>query len=68
MYDPIDVAKKVEEIVVRGALKKYYRFRPTGFYGGIVTADTVGCNLRCRIRPSRKKQRLFRNLNELNFG
>jgi uncharacterized Fe-S cluster-containing radical SAM superfamily protein len=49
MYDPIDVAKKVEAIVVRGALKKYYRLRPTGFYGGIATADTVGCNLRCKF-------------------
>jgi uncharacterized Fe-S cluster-containing radical SAM superfamily protein len=49
MYDPIDIAKKVEETVVHGALKKYYRFRPTGFYGGIATADTVGCNLRCKF-------------------
>jgi uncharacterized Fe-S cluster-containing radical SAM superfamily protein len=49
MYDPCEVAKKVEAIVVRGTSKKYYRFRPTGFYGGIATADTVGCNLRCKF-------------------
>ncbi|UCF13403.1 MAG: radical SAM protein [Thermoplasmatales archaeon] len=30
-------------------MKKYYRFRGTGFYGGISTADTVGCNLRCKF-------------------
>ncbi len=47
MYDPIELSKKTEEIVVRNKSKKYYRFRPTGFYGGISTADTVGCNLRC---------------------
>jgi uncharacterized Fe-S cluster-containing radical SAM superfamily protein len=47
MYDPIELSKKTEEIVVRGKSKKYYRFRPTRFYGGISTADTVGCNLRC---------------------
>ena len=26
---------------------KYYRFRPARFYGGIATADCLGCNLRC---------------------
>jgi len=47
MYNPFDLAKKTEHIVVQGKMKKYYRFRPTKFYGGIATADTVGCNLRC---------------------
>jgi len=47
MYNPIELSKKTEKIVSNGDLKKYYRFRPTGFYGGIATADTVGCNLRC---------------------
>lgn len=47
MYDTIGLSKTVEHIVVQGDAKKYYRFRPTGFYGGIATADTVGCNLRC---------------------
>ena len=27
--------------------EKYYRFRADRWYGGIATADTVGCNLRC---------------------
>ncbi len=49
MYDPVELSKKVETIVVQNNLKKYYRFRPTGFYGGIATADTVGCNLRCKF-------------------
>jgi uncharacterized Fe-S cluster-containing radical SAM superfamily protein len=49
MYDPIELSKKIEKIVVENNLKKYYRFRPTGFYGGIATADTVGCNLRCKF-------------------
>jgi uncharacterized Fe-S cluster-containing radical SAM superfamily protein len=47
MYDPITLSKKIEKLVVKNSLKKYYRFRPTRFYGGIATADTVGCNLRC---------------------
>ena len=49
MYDPIELSKKTESIVVNGDMKKYYRFRATGFYGGIATADTVGCNLRCKF-------------------
>jgi uncharacterized Fe-S cluster-containing radical SAM superfamily protein len=49
MYDPIELSKKTEELVVQRNLKKYYRFRPAGFYGGIATADTVGCNLRCKF-------------------
>ncbi len=49
MYDPIDLTKKIEKIVIKDNKKKYYRFRPAGFYGGIATADTVGCNLRCRF-------------------
>ncbi len=49
MYDPIELTKKTEDIVIKGDLKKYYRFRATRFYGGIATADTVGCNLRCKF-------------------
>ena len=49
MYDPIELSIKTEKIVVDNNFKKYYRFRPTGFYGGIATADTVGCNLRCKF-------------------
>jgi len=49
MYNPLELTKKTEDIVVKGDLKKYYRFRATGFYGGISTADTVGCNLRCKF-------------------
>jgi uncharacterized Fe-S cluster-containing radical SAM superfamily protein len=49
MYDPLELSKKTDNIVVEGDLKKYYRFRATRFYGGIATADTVGCNLRCKF-------------------
>ena len=49
MYDPITLSKKIESIVCQGSRRKYYRFRPAGFYGGIATADCVGCCLRCRF-------------------
>jgi uncharacterized Fe-S cluster-containing radical SAM superfamily protein len=35
--------------VCHGNARKYYRFRKASFYGGIATADVVGCNLRCRM-------------------
>ena len=49
MYNPIKLSKTTEKIVTKENKKKYYRFRPAGFYGGIATADTVGCNLRCKF-------------------
>ena len=49
MYNPIDLSKKTEELVLKDKKRKYYRFRPARFYGGIATADIVGCNLRCKF-------------------
>jgi len=47
MIDPIARAENVLEIVGSGEKRKYYRFRPAPFYGGIATADCVGCCLKC---------------------
>ena len=46
-YNPIKRAEETARIVCRGEQRKYYRFRPARFYGGIATADCVGCCLRC---------------------
>ncbi len=46
-FDPLELSERVEKLVVRGDERKYYRFRATRFYGGCVTGDVVGCNLRC---------------------
>lgn len=45
--DPIKLAGRTEKLVAKGLLRKYYRFRSAGFYGGIATADCCGCCLRC---------------------
>lgn len=47
MYDPVELAEAVRGLVERGERRKYYRFRGGRWYGGIATADCVGCNLRC---------------------
>ncbi|RLF17036.1 MAG: molybdenum cofactor biosynthesis protein MoaA [Thermoprotei archaeon] len=46
-YDPIELTKAVNKVVSRGIQRKYFRFRGGRWYGGIATADCVGCNLRC---------------------
>jgi uncharacterized Fe-S cluster-containing radical SAM superfamily protein len=45
--DPLELAEKVEKVVSSGEKRKYYRFRPAPYYGGIATADCVGCCLKC---------------------
>ena len=47
LYDPIRRAEETARLVCRGSHRRYYRFRPARFYGGIGTADCLGCCLRC---------------------
>lgn len=53
MYDAVARHLAIEKLVTRdtdrGAEKKYYRFRPARWYGGIATADCSGCGLLCRF-------------------
>ncbi|MEM2780089.1 MAG: radical SAM protein [Candidatus Bathyarchaeia archaeon] len=52
-YDPVTRHMAIEKLVTRvgpeGLERKYYRIRPARWYGGIVTADCVGCGLLCRF-------------------
>jgi uncharacterized Fe-S cluster-containing radical SAM superfamily protein len=52
-YDPVKRHIAIEKLVTRvgpeGMERKYYRIRPARWYGGIVTADCVGCGLLCRF-------------------
>lgn len=47
MFDPVALARKTARMVTQDNSRKYYRFRPARFYGGIATADCLGCCLRC---------------------
>ncbi|NVM30631.1 MAG: radical SAM protein [Candidatus Helarchaeota archaeon] len=50
MYDPIELSTKIESHVIKNRVqKKYYRFRGAKYYGGISTADVVGCNMYCHF-------------------
>lgn len=46
-FDPIKRAKEIETIVMQDLKRKYHRFRPAPYYGGIATADAVGCCFLC---------------------
>ena len=47
-FDPVKYAEALKKIVTRGVERKYYRVARGGrWYGGIATADCVGCNLKC---------------------
>jgi len=46
-FNPLELAKRTEEIVCRGDERKYTAFHATGVYSGIATGYAVGCCLRC---------------------
>lgn len=52
-YDPVKTHLAVEKLVTcigpEGQKRKYYRIRAAKWYGGIVTADCVGCGLMCKF-------------------
>ena len=52
LYDPIARHVAIEKLVTRDVdrvqERKYWRFRCDRWYGGIVTADAVGCGLACK--------------------
>jgi uncharacterized Fe-S cluster-containing radical SAM superfamily protein len=62
-FDPIQRSNEVEQIVMQGDKRRYYRFRYAKFYNGIITADALGCNLLCAYCWN-----YSRNLNPSNSG
>jgi uncharacterized Fe-S cluster-containing radical SAM superfamily protein len=46
-FDPLKRSEEVENQVTRDNQRLYYRFRPAPYYGGIATADAVGCSFLC---------------------
>lgn len=46
-FNPIERSKEVESVVLRNGKRLYYRFRAAPYYGGIATADAIGCSFLC---------------------
>jgi uncharacterized Fe-S cluster-containing radical SAM superfamily protein len=62
-FNPVERAREVEGIVMKNLERKYYRFRYARYYGGIATADAVGCCFLCCYCWN-----YLRNLNPGKFG
>ncbi len=52
-YDPLKRAEEIHRVVARtkGGLEErlYFRFRGGKWYGGVASADVIGCNLSCKF-------------------
>ena len=46
-FDPIRRSEEAEKLVMRGESRTYYKFRAAPYYGGIATADAIGCSFLC---------------------
>lgn len=62
-FNPIERSALSEALVMRGEARRYYKFRAAPYYGGIATADAVGCPFLCAYCWN-----YFRNLNPEQFG
>ncbi len=55
-------SKEVERLVMRKDTRLYHRFRAAPYYGGIATADAIGCSFLCAYCWN-----YFRNLDPARF-
>jgi uncharacterized Fe-S cluster-containing radical SAM superfamily protein len=62
-FDPVERAEEVEHLVLKDGKRLYYRFRAAPYYGGIATADAIGCSFLCAYCWN-----YFRNLNPARFN
>ena len=46
-FDPLKRGARLEDAVMQGKKRLYYRMRPGHLYGGASTAEAVGCSLLC---------------------
>jgi uncharacterized Fe-S cluster-containing radical SAM superfamily protein len=46
-FDPVQRSGEAENLVMKGEKRLYYKFRAAPYYGGIATADAIGCSFLC---------------------
>jgi len=61
-FDPAERSKEAESLVMKDRKRLYHRFRPAPYYGGIATADAIGCSFLCAYCWN-----YYRNLNPSRF-
>lgn len=62
-FDPLQRSEEVERLVMKEERRLYYKFRAAPYYGGIATADAIGCSFLCAYCWS-----YGRNENPSRFG
>ncbi len=62
-FNPIQRSEETERLVMNGEKRLYHRFRAAPYYGGISTADAVGCSFLCAYCWN-----YGRNLDPASFG
>jgi uncharacterized Fe-S cluster-containing radical SAM superfamily protein len=62
-FDPIERSAQAESLVMKGESRLYHKFRAAPYYGGIATADALGCSFLCAYCWN-----YVRNLNPSRFG
>ncbi len=61
-FDPLKRSEDIENLVMKGKKRLYHRFRSAPYYGGIATADAIGCSFLCAYCWN-----YFKNLNPARF-
>jgi uncharacterized Fe-S cluster-containing radical SAM superfamily protein len=46
-FDALQKSQETERLVMRGQKRLYHKFRAAPYYGGIATADAIGCSFLC---------------------
>lgn len=62
-FDPVRRAEESEHLVMKDGKRLYHRFRAAPYYGGIATADAIGCTFLCAYCWN-----YYRNLNPARFN
>jgi uncharacterized Fe-S cluster-containing radical SAM superfamily protein len=62
-FDPVTRAEMMESLIMKDNKRLYHRFRAAPYYGGIATADAVGCSFLCAYCWN-----YGRNLNPSRYG
>ncbi len=57
MIDLFTETKRIQRLVCKNGARKYYRFRKAHFYGGVASADCIGCMLDCVFCWSQKPRK-----------
>jgi uncharacterized Fe-S cluster-containing radical SAM superfamily protein len=62
-FNPLQRSAEAEALVMKGEKRLYHKFRAAPYYGGIATADSIGCSFLCAYCWS-----YGRNQNPARFG